>query len=191
MAVLSTWCRYQMETFSALLVFCAGNSPITGEFPAQGPVTRSFNVFFDLHLNQRLSKQWRRRRFETQTKVPMNQFDQCDTVINQSGIHIFDSNFYPIHPIIRNEVSYIDKGWTSWCWWTLDIQSNCEIGRRFDPCNKDQHMIIIPRSMTKRQSWSPVRGWTDRGGLNLDCWFIRLDCPCDSHGREWHWPSRM
>ena len=28
-----------------------------GEFPAQRPVTRSFDVFFDLHLNKRLSKQ--------------------------------------------------------------------------------------------------------------------------------------
>ena len=27
--------------------FCAGNSPVTGEFPAQRPVTRSFDVFFD------------------------------------------------------------------------------------------------------------------------------------------------
>ena len=46
-----------METFSALLAICAGNSPATGEFPAQKPVTRSFDVFFDLHLNKRLSKQ--------------------------------------------------------------------------------------------------------------------------------------
>ena len=45
-----------MESFSALLAFCAGNSPVTGEFPAQRPVTRSFDVFFDLHLNQKLSK---------------------------------------------------------------------------------------------------------------------------------------
>ena len=28
-----------------------------GEFPTQRPVTRSFDVFFDLHLNKRLSKQ--------------------------------------------------------------------------------------------------------------------------------------
>ena len=28
-----------------------------GEFPAQGPVTRSFDVFFHLRLNKRLSKQ--------------------------------------------------------------------------------------------------------------------------------------
>ena len=39
-----------METFSALLAICAGNSPVTGEFPAQWPVTQSFDVFFDLRL---------------------------------------------------------------------------------------------------------------------------------------------
>ena len=38
-----------METFSALLAVCAGNSPAIGEFPAQRPVTRSFDIFFDLH----------------------------------------------------------------------------------------------------------------------------------------------
>ena len=46
-----------METFSALPAICAGNSPVTGEFPAQRPVTSSFDVFFDLRLNKRLSKQ--------------------------------------------------------------------------------------------------------------------------------------
>ena len=46
-----------METFSALLAICAGNSPVPGEFPAQSSVTRSFDVFFDLRLNKRLSKQ--------------------------------------------------------------------------------------------------------------------------------------
>ena len=40
-----------METFSALLAIRAGNSQVTGEFPAQRPVTRSFDAFFDLHLN--------------------------------------------------------------------------------------------------------------------------------------------
>ena len=43
-----------MDTFSALLAICAGNSPVTGEFPMQRPVTRSFDVFFDVCL----SKQW-------------------------------------------------------------------------------------------------------------------------------------
>ena len=46
-----------METFSPLLTDCAGNSPVTGEFPTQRPVTRNFDVFFDLRLNKQLSKQ--------------------------------------------------------------------------------------------------------------------------------------
>ena len=46
-----------METFSALLAICAGNSPVTGEFPTQRPVTRSFDVYFDLRPNEWLSKQ--------------------------------------------------------------------------------------------------------------------------------------
>ena len=48
--------RHQMDTFSALLAICAGNSLVPGEFPAQRPVTRSFDVFFDQHPNKRLSK---------------------------------------------------------------------------------------------------------------------------------------
>ena len=46
-----------METFSVLLAFCGGNLPVTGEFPAQKPVTWSFDVFSDLRLNKGLSKQ--------------------------------------------------------------------------------------------------------------------------------------
>ena len=44
-------------TFSALLAMCAGNSPVSGEFHAQRPVTQCFDVCFDLRLNKRLSKQ--------------------------------------------------------------------------------------------------------------------------------------
>ena len=50
----SSWSRHEMETFSALWAICAGNSPVPGEFPAERPVTRSFNVFFD----QRLKNGW-------------------------------------------------------------------------------------------------------------------------------------
>ena len=53
----SSWWRHQVETFSALLALCAGNSPVPDEFPAQRPVKRSFDVFFDLRPNKRLSKQ--------------------------------------------------------------------------------------------------------------------------------------
>ena len=44
--VMTIWWRHQMQTFSALLASCAGNSPVPGEFLAQRPVTRSFDVFF-------------------------------------------------------------------------------------------------------------------------------------------------
>ena len=43
----------------------AGNSPVAGEFPAQRPVTRSFDAVFDLWLNKRLSKQSLGWWFET------------------------------------------------------------------------------------------------------------------------------
>ena len=52
-----SWWRHQMETFSALLAICAGNSPVPCEFSTQRPVTRSFDVYFDLRPNKRLSKQ--------------------------------------------------------------------------------------------------------------------------------------
>ena len=54
--------RFHMMTLSngnlsALLNLCAGKFPVNGEFPRQRSLTRSFDVFFDLRLNKRLSKQ--------------------------------------------------------------------------------------------------------------------------------------
>ena len=57
-----------MGIFSPLLDLCEGNTPVTGGFPSQRPVTRSFDVFFDLRLNKRLSKQSGRRLFETPSR---------------------------------------------------------------------------------------------------------------------------
>ena len=48
-----TWWRRQMETFSALLVICAGSRWI----PRTKPVTRSFDIFFDLRRIKWLNKQ--------------------------------------------------------------------------------------------------------------------------------------
>ena len=63
-----SWWRHQMETFSALLALYAGNSPVSGEFPSQRPVTRSFDGFFYLRLNKRLSKQSWGWWFETPSR---------------------------------------------------------------------------------------------------------------------------
>ena len=62
------WWRHEIETFPALLAICAGSSPVPGEFPAQKPVTRSSDIFFDLRLNNRLSKQSWGWWFETPSR---------------------------------------------------------------------------------------------------------------------------
>ena len=64
-SLCSSWWRHQMETFSALLAICAGNHQSPVNFPAQRSVTRSFDVFFDLRLYKRLSKQSWGLWFET------------------------------------------------------------------------------------------------------------------------------
>ena len=74
-----TWWRHQMETFSVLLALCAGNSPVTDEFPAQRPVTRRLDVFFDLRLNEQLSKQSWGWLFETPSRSLWRQRNECVT----------------------------------------------------------------------------------------------------------------
>ena len=44
------------QSHSSLLALCSRNSLVTGQFTSR-PVTQSFDVFFDLPLNKRLSKQ--------------------------------------------------------------------------------------------------------------------------------------
>ena len=56
-AVMSTRDQCMMTSSDDNISLCAGNSPIIGEFPSQRPVTRTFDVFFDLRLNKWLSKQ--------------------------------------------------------------------------------------------------------------------------------------
>ena len=83
---LSTWWRHQMETFSSLLALCVGNSPVTDEFPSQRPVTRSFNVFFDLPLNKRFSKQSIRRWPE---KRSCSLWRLCNGMASRNGLELF------------------------------------------------------------------------------------------------------
>ena len=86
-----SWWRHQMETFSALLAICAGNSPVPGEFPAQRPVTRSFDVFFDLRLNKRLSKQSRGWWIETISR-PL--WRHCNTLDSRDMVALIVESFF-------------------------------------------------------------------------------------------------
>ena len=57
---------FHKYTISYHIVIYSSNdymTPVTGEFSTQRPATRSFDVFFDLRLNKRLSKQWWGWRF--------------------------------------------------------------------------------------------------------------------------------
>ena len=71
-----------------LLAICAGNSPVPGEFLTQRPVTPSFDVFFDLRLNKRLSKQswgwWLRRHRAHYDVIVMEPCVFC-SVVRQCG----------------------------------------------------------------------------------------------------------
>ena len=93
MSWLFPWWRHQMETFFA--------------FPAQRPVTRSFDVSFDLCLNKRFSKQswgwwfetpscsfWRHRNVQTMPLTPVDKIQH-----NQLFIQSIDLQMHSIPAI--------------------------------------------------------------------------------------------
>ena len=92
-----------METFSALLAICAGNSSVSGEFPAQRPVTRSFDIFFDLRLNKRKNKQSWGWWFET-LSCPL--WRQCNMVNYHIRLRI-----YRLTGIPHFDLGTIDRIW--------------------------------------------------------------------------------
>ena len=118
-----SWWRHQTQTFSALLAFCAGNSPATGEFPSQRPVTRSFDVLFDLCLNKRLSKQSWGWWFETPSRSLWRHCNVTRKVLTNPGHEavIFSQ-------ILIQEAAKNGKHSLAWCpviWpWLLSMPHN-------------------------------------------------------------------
>ena len=51
-----------------LLVLCVGNLSVIGEYSSHRPVSRSFDIFFDLRLNKRTNKQSRHKWFDTSSR---------------------------------------------------------------------------------------------------------------------------
>ena len=106
-SAFSAWWRNEMETFSALPATCAGNSPVPGEFPAQRPVTRSFDVFFDLRLNNRLSKQSWDWWFETRS-CPL--WRHCNAVMLKWAIFTGVAETNPVN-ILKKMISIHSSVW--------------------------------------------------------------------------------
>ena len=114
-----------METFSALLAFFAGNSPVTGELPSQRPVTRSFHVFVGLRLNKWLSKQswgwWFRRHRAHYDVTLMYRYQavvQSEHVFNYTRQRISVTNGYSC-PCIHYSIDIIPiiQGQHDGCWY--------------------------------------------------------------------------
>ena len=101
-----------METSSSLLGLCARNSPVTGEFPARKPETWSFDIFFDVRLKKRLSKQW----FETQSrslwrhcnKLVYVKFNKLNTTSRQDTDKCRQESLWKIFKMCNNAHDFID-----------------------------------------------------------------------------------
>ena len=123
----------------AILVLCAGNSPVTGEFHAQRPVTRSFDVFFDLCPNKRLSKQSRCRVLDTIVLITTSlwclqdyahyagniAFCLCLIIMRQQPIGIDPSECGKLVAPCQRDVNpvftfcVVRSYWTTWIQWEL------------------------------------------------------------------------
>ena len=113
-----------METFSSSLTLCAGNSPVSGEFPAQRPVTGTFGVFFDLRLIKRPSKHsrwwfktlshplWRHYNVDT----PSWQYIFVHVWDNQSAKIGHESTIHP-RPFCSTIIYIIAARATTTGWW--------------------------------------------------------------------------
>ena len=116
-----TWRRHQIEAFSVLLVLCAGNSPITNEFPAQMSVTASFEVFFDLRLNKRFSKQSWGWWFEMPSRLAWRHCNDLSMHLSHIPQHTIQNR--NVHISVLNGVLW-DMGQVHW--------GICEIGQFYN-----------------------------------------------------------
>ena len=137
-----SWWRHQMDTFSALLVIWAGDSPVTGDFPEQRSVTRSFNVFFDLRLKKRF---WdAMRRIETPSRPLWRQSNVCN-------VSYWNFAFlYSLRFVIRShEVprSYL-KPFVKWIWPAAQQQCWWETCEMFAPLTHISRFLLTPRDPT-------------------------------------------
>ena len=143
-----------METFSALLALCVGNSPVTGEFPSQWPVTRSFHVYFDLRLNKRLSKQLWGWWFVTPSG-PL--WCHC----NSSSFYGTNNCWFPLA-----------RKWPTWKWTWIwipygKIEKKCPRYFRRDSRGNPRDLNIHAALSRRRKSMPPIEVLMKRESMKL------------------------
>ena len=138
------------ENISALLALCAGNSPVTGEFPSQRPVTRSFDAFFDLRLNKQFSKQRWRSWFETPSR---SLWRHCNDSRPSRLPHRHLGN--------RLIVTVLAKKWRKWVTTLMNSNDNICPGYWLNRSINVLMLIII--TSVKLQSKCTASRWRNKG----------------------------
>ena len=118
-----TWRRHQMEKLSTLLAICVGNSPVTGEFPSQRPVTRSIDVFIVNNGTFVFARQWLtanlRRQYCEVALIDQIVFIPC--IFPSNPIKIRYINYHPMYIKLHNvQCCSFDRNHHSiFCWCVL------------------------------------------------------------------------
>ena len=154
------------ETFSALLVPCEG--------PSQRPVTWSFDVFFDLRLNKRLSTQSRRRWFETPSR---SLWCHRNDTFGEQGLLIYLIDVMYIH------APWYDSGYI--CNHHDDVQY-CSTVSEYWVCFTFTHwgrdkITAISQTCSNAFSWMEIYGYRLRFHWHL---FLRSELTIFHH---WFW----
>ena len=84
------------EYFACYWVLCEGNPPATAGFLSQRPVTQSLDVFYNLRLNKRLSKQSRCWWFETSSR-PLWRHCNSFFILFQKNFVMYVSSGHSFH----------------------------------------------------------------------------------------------
>ena len=125
-----------------------------GEFPTQRPVTRSFDVFFDLRLNKRLSKQSWGWWFETPS---WSLWRHC----NENWRYgLLCSMIHPTGPLFTKRTNVLPQD--------LAKSRSREIG-----CYHDRIFLKFDRHLGSTAAEVPVKIQSDWGSLNPDLAALR------------------
>ena len=149
-----TWWRHQMKTFSALLSLYAGNSPVTGEFPPQRPVTRSSDIslicaWTNGWANNRDAGDLRRHRARCDVTVMIgSQLNLCGAMNQSQGT-------------LESSLQYLSEDWRKILFDKLQVNLivNTPIRQKIN-CGQTFHQYtIIPPWVSSENNniWGPSK----------------------------------